>query len=261
MVPFAIGTQTLGSVLRPASFCGVVGFKPTHGLLPMEGVLPVAPSLDTAGLFTQTVEDMRLLWEKMGFPLGQRETARLGVPEPVPEVEPEMADAFRKSVARLRVAGFPIEKVKLPSVFSELVPVARLIMNYEGARIHKQRWQEHGSRLGALAEMVREGLRISEKEYKAALETVHRTKGEMTEVFAKVPVILTPSAPGPAPRGLGSTGDPRMNAPWTALGVPAISVPMPVESGLPLGLQLTADSGHEARLLEAAMRVDAALKA
>jgi Asp-tRNA(Asn)/Glu-tRNA(Gln) amidotransferase A subunit family amidase len=260
MVPFALGTQTLGSVLRPASFCGVVGFKPTHGLLPAEGVLPVSKSLDTPGLFTQTVEDMRLLWQRMGFPAGQKETVRLGVPEPLPEVDPEMEKEFRKSVTRLRAGGFSVENVKLPPVFSELRAAARVVEFYEGARAHEQRWREHGEKLGALAELVREGLRIPAEEYTAALENIARAKKAMTEVFATTPVILTPSAVGPAPRGLSSTGDPRMNAPWTALGVPAISVPMPVAAGLPLGLQLTADSGHEARLLEAAFQAEQRLK-
>ena len=95
MVPFALGTQTQGSVLRPASFCGIVGFKPTHGLLPLEGVLPFASSLDTAGLFTETADDMRLLWQHMGFPAGQPETPRFGVPASLPEmVGPEMRQAF-----------------------------------------------------------------------------------------------------------------------------------------------------------------------
>src|SRR6266550_7327424 len=98
MVPFAIGTQTLGSVLRPASYCGVAGFKPSFGLLPMEGVLPLAHSLDTLGFFTPTPADMLLLWEALGQPIGRKEEVALGVVEPLAEVEPPMASAFRETI-------------------------------------------------------------------------------------------------------------------------------------------------------------------
>src|SRR6266852_1818664 len=94
MVPVALGTQTLGSVLRAASYCGVTGFKPSYGLLPMEGVLPLAHSLDTLGFFTPTPSDMLLLWEALGQPVGGKEDVTLGVVEPLPEVEPPMANAF-----------------------------------------------------------------------------------------------------------------------------------------------------------------------
>ena len=251
MVPFALGSQTQGSVLRPASFCGVAGFKPTYGLLPLDGVLPFAPSLDTAGLFTQTAEDMRLLWERMGFAVGRGERLRLGVPDPLPEVEPEMERAFRATVIRLGT-----ERVELPPGFSRLLPAARLINDYEGARTHEQRFREHGFRIGLrLAQLVDRGLRIPAGEYQAALETVRAVRVEMSEMFRQVPLILTPAAPGPAPRGLESTGDPRMNTPWTALGVPAISIPMAVSSGLPLGLQLTAGFGCDALLVDTACQL------
>jgi Asp-tRNA(Asn)/Glu-tRNA(Gln) amidotransferase A subunit family amidase len=259
MVPFALGTQTRGSVLRPASFCGVVGFKPTYGLLPMEGVLEVSKSLDTVGLFTETASGMQDLWQRMGYPAGARERVRLGVPVKVDEVAPEMGAAFRKVVPRLREGGFAIEAVELPAVFWELVQATVRIQTYEGARVHEARYREQGDRLGRLAELVRDGLKMSQQEYVVAKETVARAKQEMGPVFARAPVILTPAATGPAPRGLASTGDPRMNAPWTALGTPTVAIPMPVE-GLPLGLQLTAEYGHDARLLAAAVAVETALR-
>jgi Asp-tRNA(Asn)/Glu-tRNA(Gln) amidotransferase A subunit family amidase len=258
MVPFALGTQTRGSVIRPASFCGVVGFKPTYGLLPTAGLLPLARSLDTAGLFTETAADMRVLWERMGYPAGSGERATLGAADGAGEVEPEMERAFRETVARLREAGLAMETVRLPAAFRELEAVTRRIMEYEGAREHAARFREHGDKLGRLAELVRTGLKLPESDYRRDRETVARAKQEMAAVFRHTPVILTPAAPGPAPRGLGSTGDPKMNAPWTALGTPAVTVPMPV-TGLPLGLQITADYGHDARVLEAAVRVERVL--
>ena len=272
MVPFALGSQTQGSVLRPASFCGVTGFKPTFGTLPLEGVLPFAPSLDTAGLFTETAGDMRLLWERMGFTneqtgkpepqikaneRGSTSAVRFGRPEALPDVAPEMKQAFDATVNALRARGFSIETLDLPPDFAGLLPAARLINDYEGARAHEERWKQHGDRIGRkLAELVQRGLRIPQEEYQAALETVGRARHQMSKVFEEVFVILTPAATGPAPRGLESTGDPRMNSPWTALGVPAISIPMPVGSGLPLGLQMTAAHGRDSLLLSAAAEME-----
>ena len=223
MVPFALGTQTKGSGLRPASFCGVTGFKASYGLLPMEGVLPLAKSLDTLGFFTHTPADMLLLWESMGHSAGETEDFALGAPEPLPEVEPAMATAFQNALSLLRSAGASIRSI---------------------------------ARLGAeLVDLVQKGLQISAERYNETVRYVDSCKPRFTELFKATPVILTPAAVGPAPLGLASTGDPRMNAPWSALGTPAISIPMPVPSGLPLGLQLTADHGQDARLLRTAVRL------
>ena len=259
MVPFALGTQTLGSVLRPASFCGVVGFKPTAGSLPLEGVLPFAPSLDTAGLFTQTADDMQLLWRLMGQIRGEAECTVLSIPSLMPPVEPVMELAFRRTIERLE-QNFSISFVEMPERFAELAPAVHVIFAYEGARTHEARWREHGEQIGRkLARLVEEGLRISKDQYHAALITVVEIKRQMSNVFRHYPVLITPAAPGLAPGGLESTGDPVMNSPWTALGVPAISIPMPV-LGLPLGLQLVSDSGTDGALLAMAAEVESLLQ-
>lgn len=249
MVPFALGTQTQGSVIRPASFCGVVGFKPTRGVLPLEGVLPFAPSLDTAGLFTQTADDMKLLWERMGYAVAREGAKRLGAAEELlAGVEPVMEKTFRAAVKRLGA-----ERIELPPKFREVLPATRLINDYEGARTHHQRWREHGEKIGRkLAELVERGLQIPPEAYQQALATVHAAEEQLSQLFREYPVILTPAAVGPAPEGLGSTGDPRMNGPWTALGTPAITVPMEVGDGLPLGLQMTAALGADALLVATA---------
>ncbi|MBI3668109.1 MAG: amidase [Acidobacteria bacterium] len=260
MVPFALGTQTLGSVLRPASFCGVTGFKPTYDLLSLEGVLPFATSLDTAGLFTETAADMKALWERMGHAVGQSEGARLGAPADLPEMAPEMERAFWSNVARLRAEGFPVEPVELPSRFWKLLPAAQTVCDYEGARTHQERWREHGLRIGLkLGELVMRGQKIPPEEYAAALDAIAAIRQEMAKLFQEIPVILTPATTGPAPAGLESTGDPRMNTPWTALGTPAISIPMPVDSRLPLGLQLAAAPRQDGLLVEVAALVEALL--
>jgi len=129
------------------------------------------------------------------------------------------------------------------------------VMLYEGARFHKQRYDEYGDRLADLADLVRQGLQISMNRYDETLRYIDSCKAQFSELFKRTPVILTPAAVGPAPAGLASKGDPRMNAPWTALGTPAISIPLPVGKALPLGLQITAEHGNEGRVLRSAVRL------
>jgi len=258
MTPFALGTQTLGSVLRPASFCGVVGFKPSAGLLPLEGVLPFAPSLDTAGLFTQTADDMQWLWTRLGHAEAMPKR-NLAIPSLMPPVEETMEQAFRRTVERLE-SQFDVRVVEMPERFSELPAAVHVIVAYEAARTHQARWRQHGERIGLkLAGLVEEGLSVPADQYHAALMAVAEIKRQMSRLFGQYPVLVTPAAPGPAPEGLHSTGDPVMNFPWTALGVPAISVPMPV-LGLPLGLQLVSESGTDSALLALAAEVESLLQ-
>jgi len=255
MVPIAIGTQTRGSVLRPASFCGVTGFKPTYGWFSMEGVLPLSKTQDTLGLFTHSPADMLLLWEALGLETGKEESLTLGVPDPLQEVEPDMAKAFTNALSVLRKEGVSIQPVKMGDMLDKLSNANELIMFYEGAQFHKQRYEQYGSRLEDLATLVRDGLKIPAEKYGEAVRFVSECRPRVAEMMKATPVILTPAAPGPAPLGLSSTGDPKMNAPWTALGTPAISIPMPVASRLPLGMQLTAEQGQDARALRTAIRL------
>ena len=256
MVPFTIGEQTRGSMIRPASYCGITGFKPTHDLLPMEGVLPLARSQDTLGLYTHTPTDMLALWKALGHPEGGEEEFSFGAPEPIPQCEPEMAKAFRQSISLLRRAGVSIKSVEMSEMLKKLEAANDLITSYEGARFHEPRLKEFGDRLDQpLAAIVRDGLKISTERYDEATRYVSDSRVRIAEIFKSTPVILTPAATGPAPLGLSTTGDPAMNAPWTALGTPAISIPMPIASGLPLGLQMTADLGQDSRLLRAAIQL------
>ncbi len=259
MVPFALGTQTLGSVLRPASYCGVTGFKPSYGWFSTDGVLPFSKSLDTLGLFTNTPADMVELWVALGNTRGRDEDFAVGAPEPLPEVEPEMARAFQSGIALLRGHRISVQPVHITAMLDKLTEEARVVMFYEGARFHKQRFNQYGAQLKDLADLVREGLEISDLRYQQALSIVAQSKREISSMFQTTPVILTPAATGPAPLGLASTGDSRMNSPWTALGTPAISIPMPVSGSLPLGMQLAAQHGQEARLLHTAKRLAAIL--
>jgi Asp-tRNA(Asn)/Glu-tRNA(Gln) amidotransferase A subunit family amidase len=259
MVPLALGTQTGGSIVRPASFCGVVGFKGSYGLFSMDGVLPFAKSLDTLGFFTHTAADMFAVWEALGSSAGRPEDFPLAAPEPLPEVEPAMAAAFRDAVDRLRRAGLSLRTVDITPTLIRLREAQRTVMFYEGARFHEQRYKQYGDRLADMADLVRDGLQIPVNHYDDARRYIAERKTAMAEVFKATPVIVTPAAPGPAPLGLTSTGDSRLNAPWTALGTPAITIPMPVGSALPLGLQLTADHGQDARLIRSAVKLEGLL--
>jgi Asp-tRNA(Asn)/Glu-tRNA(Gln) amidotransferase A subunit family amidase len=254
MVPFALGTQTRGSVLRPASYCGVTGFKPSYGLVSVEGVLPYAKSLDTVGFFTHTPDDMLALWNAIGHPSGRDETLTFGVPDPMPEVDADMGAAVQQAIDVLRRGGIATKPIDIAGLLQTLDAATNDIAFYEGSRFHEARWKEHGDRLLDLAALVEKGLQMTAQQYEDALRQVRDARVRLGELYRSTPVILVPAAPGAAPRGLSYTGDPRINAPWTGLGTPAISIPLRV-TGLPLGLQLTAGRGDDARVLRAAVRV------
>ena len=221
MVPFAIGTQTLGSVVRPASYCGVCGFKPTFGRIPIDGALPFAPSLDTVGFFASSAWEMQWLWEALRLDDGRRLTA-----------------------PRITTWDTPPE---------DLVRAAFLVNRYEGARSHAERYREFGERLGPrLAALIRDGLATPAEQYRSALALIGQRGAE---IFAAHDLILSPAATGPAPEGFDSTGDPSMNAAWTAVGAPAITVPRRVWP--PMGLQIAAAPGNDAALLAFAAEVEA----
>jgi Asp-tRNA(Asn)/Glu-tRNA(Gln) amidotransferase A subunit family amidase len=262
MVPFTIGEQTRGSIIRPASYCGVTGFKPTYNLLPMEGVLAVAKSLDTLGLFTHTPADMIALWNALGYPTGSDEQFAFGTLEPIPECEPEMANAFRQSITLLSRSGVTIKAVDIAELVKKLDEANGVEQLYEGSRFHEPRLKEFGDQLDQpLASLIRNGLKIPASRYNEAKRFITDCRVRFAGIFKSTPVILTPAAPGQAPLGLLTTGDPRMNTPWSALGTPAISIPMPIASGLPVGLQLTADLGQDSRVLRAALLLHRRLSA
>ena len=221
----------------------------------MDGVLPLAHSLDTLGFFTHTPAGMLLLWEALGQTVGSEEEFALGVPEPLADMDPEMASAFRETVSLLRNRGLVIQPVQITPMLGKLAEETRVVEYYEGARFHDERFRQYGDRLLDLADLVREGLQISDQRYQAALTFISQSRGSVAERYKTTPVILVPGATGPAPKGLASTGDARMNSPWTALGTPAISIPMSVRGALPLGLQLTAAHGQDARVLRTAQRI------
>ena len=247
MVPMALGSQTQGSVLRPASYCGVVGFKPTFGLIDMTGVMPFAPTLDTAGFFSATAADMAELWRRMGYETGasagRARIAAFAIPS---EVEETMRAAVTQAAS-----AWQAPTIEPPGSFASLWQAVKMVQDYEGARTHEDSYKRYGKAVGAkLAELIERGLATPTEPYQAALDHIERAKRDMAQVFEQYDLILTPAALGPAPETLASTGDPRLNAPWTGLGCPAISSPMTAPAGgLPLGLQVTAAPGRDGALL------------
>ena len=258
MTPLAIGTQTGGSTIRPASYCGVTGFKVSYGLLPTQGVLEYSKSLDTLGFFTHRAVDMLAFWQQvLGREAGQREDVPLAVMDPLPEIEASMQAAFKGAVSRLRAAGVPIRSADIGGLVLRLHDAQQTVSYYEGARAHAERFEAYGDRLLDLANLVRKGRDISESSYREARVFIARARGQVDEMCRDTPLILSPAATGPAPQGLAFTGNSSLNSAWTALGTPAITIPMPAPGTLPLGLQITAPHGQDARVLQAAVRIEA----
>ena len=262
MVPLAFGTQTAGSVIRPASFCGVVGYKPSFGTISRAGVKPLADSLDTVGIMARDVADAALF----AAVLSDRPELRLGeAMAPSPRVgvyrtaewrhaEPATVAALEDAVARFRRAGAATVEVVVPPEHEGLVEAQKIVMDHETARCLAF---EHGTRphdlSPALRERIAAGLAHSAEAYDAARHVVTRARTALPAFFADFDVILAPAAPGEAPKGLDRTGDPIFNRTWTILHLPCVTVPgRRGAAGLPVGVQLIGRVGDDARTLQAA---------
>ncbi len=248
LCPLALGTQTIGSIIRPASFCGVVGYKPTYDRISRAGVIPLSPSLDHIGVFTADVAGAALavsLLCRNWSPDTPIKKPVLGIPE-----GPYLARAteaglahFRATCRRLAEAGYTIKSVDAMPDFDEVRERHNLIVAAEAAQVHA----EWFSRFGELyhpktADLIRRGQSITSDQLQEALKGREILRIELTQLMDAhgLDLWVSPAAPGPAPRGLDSTGDPVMNLPWTHGGLPAVNLPSGRNvEGLPLGLQLT----------------------
>jgi Asp-tRNA(Asn)/Glu-tRNA(Gln) amidotransferase A subunit family amidase len=272
MVPVAIGSQTNGSVIRPAAFCGVYGFKPTHGLVPRHGVLPLCRSLDTLGIFARTVEDVALVAEQLvGFDErdpDSRPRARIpfrDVAAEEPPITPLLAfvktsrwdrtlPETREAFAELMDVLGGVEEVELIQS-ADAFEWHRQIMESEMAASLDREWTTGRDRLSdALRTQLARGREVTAVDYQLARRRAEAFADGLAELFEeRCDAILTPSAPGPAPLGLESTGDPSFCTLWTLAGMPAITLPlMNAANGLPLGVQLVGPRHGDARLLRTA---------
>jgi Asp-tRNA(Asn)/Glu-tRNA(Gln) amidotransferase A subunit family amidase len=274
MVPLALGSQTAGSVIRPAAFCGAYGFKPSHGLIPRTGVLTLSRTLDHVGLFARSVDDLALLLEQLqGYDELDPDTrprARIpfrSVATEEPPLEPmfafvrtphwERMDADAKEAyEELREAlGKQLEEVQVFVSGTEPWDWHRTVMECEMAANLEPLWREGAEKLSEkLRALLERGKEARALDYQRALRRIVPTVEGFDDLFMqRYDAILTPPALGTAPKGLGSTGDPAFCSVWTLLGMPAITLPlMQGENGLPLGVQLVGRRGYDARLLRTA---------
>ena len=283
MVPLALGSQTTGSTIRPASFCGVYGFKPTHGLIPRHGMLQLSRSLDHVGLFARTIEDIALGLEQLAghddrdpdsrprarVPYGEAAAEEPPLPPtfafvktPLWErVDADAREALAELVDRL---GEQVEEIELAGAADEAAEWHRVISEAEMAASLAREWDKGRDRLSAvLRARLESGRRVPAWEYLRALAAVPGLHRGLVELFEqRYDAILTPAAFGTAPAGLESTGDPALCAMWTLAGMPALSVPlMRGANGLPLGVQLVGPRHGDARLLRTARWLVAKLAA
>ncbi|MFY0632165.1 MAG: amidase [Vannielia sp.] len=273
MVPLAVGTQTGGSVIRPASFCGITGFKPTFGAISRRGVLMQSQTLDTLGVFATDPTGAALLADVL-FGHDPADSATSPAPHPALErtalsspplppvfavVRPpgwegahdDLKEAFLALEEELGEQAFAVE---LPSLFDEAADQRARINFAEMSRNYYRYERDGADRLGApTLEAIRKGAALPARDYLAALDWPGILNAGLDEIFSRCDAILCPAAPGPAPEGLASTGDAIFNGLWTLCGTPAVTLPLLTASnGLPMGVQLVARRGEDGRLLRSA---------
>jgi amidase len=283
-VPVAIGTQTLGSIIRPAAFCGVVGYKPSFGAISRDGVYPFSPTLDHVGVFARSVEDAAWFGaclmgidardEATGIRAGMR---TLSVPLDAQAQPPRLAVVktarwamatevqqanFAGAVASLKAAGATVRDVALPRAFDDLWQVAQAIMDYDASRSFSLLESRHRLQFSpVLTELLDRGKRISPEQHAANLARRDEYRRWLDGLFDGCDAIVSVSAPGEAPHGLTNTGDAVFATPWTLTGLPAITIPSGRgPRGLPLGLQVVGRYREDERSLRVAGWCESVLK-
>jgi Asp-tRNA(Asn)/Glu-tRNA(Gln) amidotransferase A subunit family amidase len=274
MVPLALGSQTNGSTIRPAAYCGVIGFKPTHGLISRHGALALSRTLDHVGLFANSVEDIALFAEQIvGYDendLDTRPRARIPFAE-IAAAEPPLAPMFafiktphwqsadedtREGFAEIIDGlGSQVEEVELFPSTADAWQCHQSIMSAEMAYNLEREWRSGGARLSEqLRAQIERGREVRAADYLSAVGRIKSVNETFIELFEqRYDAILTPAAPSAAPKGLASTGDPSFCTLWTLCGMPALSLPLLQNSaGMPLGVQLVGPRYGDARLLRTA---------
>ena len=274
MCPAALGSQTVGSVLRPASYNGVVGFKPTFGRVSRYGVIPVSWSLDHVGWMARSVEDAALLMQVMAV-ADPNEPITVGLPaddfmaglasHSAPRIglirrffydnsDEETRKHTDGIVNQLSRAGATIEEIPLPNSIDTAMEDQRTIMAVEGAAFHQPMYERQSQDYRPkLREMLRQGLATDGQTYSRALERRQQFTAEMQALAGKADVLLTPSTPTPALPDITNTGNTMFQGPWTSCGLPVITIPSGLaDSGLPFGIQLASAPFSESKLLAAA---------
>lgn len=273
MVPVAIGTQTNGSVIRPAAFCGVYGYKPSFGLVPRTGILKQSGPLDHVGFMARSVEDLAIIAQPlMGYDEYDSTTRPMAGPRlrevalqepPLPptfaftktanwkDAEPQTREAFEEVFESL---GEQAKPFAVPPVLDDAWEWHRTIMEADIARNYHHEYERGREKMSAsLRAQVERGRKVTAVDYNNAVERIEVMNVAFEEVFDRHDAILTAAAAGPAPRGLESTGSPAFCTLWTFAGMPAVTLPLlTAENGLPMGIQLVGRKGDDARLLRTA---------
>jgi Asp-tRNA(Asn)/Glu-tRNA(Gln) amidotransferase A subunit family amidase len=268
MIPLALGTQTGGSVIRPASFCGVAAIKPSYRLLPTVGVKCFSWTLDTVGLFAAGVRDLAhglsAMTNRPGLlPQAMVKAPRIGVVTQEFAGAPETAgaEALRIAAAAAERAGASLRTLALPGIVAQAWRLQPTVQQFEAHRAFA--W-EYRANYDAMPPLLRGRLDasrdITPAAYDEAVEIAGKAREALATIFENVDVLLTFSAPGAAPKGLASTGDARFNRLWTLMGVPCVNIPVYIaDGGLPAGVQIIARFGDDAGALAAARFVEEAL--
>ncbi|MCP4225962.1 MAG: amidase, partial [Actinomycetia bacterium] len=264
MVRAAFGTQTVGSVIRPATFCGIVGFKPTRQLVPLAGVASLAPSLDTVGWMTNSVADAQAVFEAMTGratpPTSRRLRIGLYRSHQWPSAQPEQEAVLAGAAARLADAGIEIVDIDPLSHLEQVFEAADQILDYEIARVFSWERQHHPDRISApVSKMLARAERVDVDVVGSAHQVMAEARLAHVDylVANSIDAVLTPAAPGEAPP-IETTGDSVFNRIWTTLGVPAITLPTGTGPlGLPVGIQLTGSQWGDPDLLAVAANVEA----
>jgi len=269
MVPLAFGTQTAGSIIRPASFCGVVGYKPSFGLVAISGIKALAPSLDTVGGFAREVGDIALLAAALTgrselVPKAPAARPRIGVyrTQPWEQAQPATVATLDEARARLARAGAKIADRPAFTPFDRLVAAQLAIMGHEMARnLAWERANRPTEVMPRTAGLFAEGLAVAPAAYDEAQRYAAAARAQLPEFFGEFDAMLVPAAPGEAPPA-ATTGDPVFNRPWTLLHLPCVTLPgRRGPAGLPVGVQLVGPPRSDAALLAVALFAEAALAA
>lgn len=270
MVPAAIGTQTGGSIIRPASFCGIVGFKPSFNTISRYGVKQVSDSLDTVGTFCRSVEDTALIISgltglKEYSNIKKIKPLRIGICHTVNwcEADSSMIDAVYKTGSFLSDAGVSVKDIRLPDVFNHLDLAHHDIEYFELSRALQSEYLNSSKLMSeAIKDRIKIGLQVKLAKYHSAIEIAEICKRLIiNQIFSKFDLILTPSSPGEAPKGLASTGNASFNRVWTLLGLPCISLPgFKGPTNLPLGVQFIGSNRKDIELLSKALWIEKLLE-
>ncbi|GAB3473416.1 amidase family protein [Nocardiopsis coralliicola] len=267
-VPLALGSQTAGSVIRPASFCGVAALVMTHGRFPTSGVVGLSPSLDSHGVYAAGVSDLALAWSALtggrdvGLAAQRPPRVLLWGAGPLGAVQPAMRRALETAADRLEQAGARVQPMPAEAerLVAELAAAHPVVMAYEAARERAAELARADRLSEQLAGLLRTGAATPEADYAAASALADRARARIAALLAGHDAILGPAAPGAAPLRSEGTGDPLLSRPWQLLGLPAVAVPgLRAGDGLPLGVQLVGRAGGEEELIAAALAAEAAL--